>query len=184
MQTELPVPPPCSSRSENREKAFAHLAAGNKAAAEECFQRAVNVTSCMVKQFVEVWDHRIRGSAWTPPDDIFIFPRWHRQALKERGVEFLVAPYEADAQMAYLALHGDVHAVITEDSDLLVYGCPRVGSLYTAYHYISISPLSGGANSQRLFSDSVQAGQEWSGGGDTAGGPPAQPGHQLRGLLP
>lgn len=28
--------------------------------------------------------------------------------------------------MAYMALQGDVHAVITEDSDLLVYGCPRI----------------------------------------------------------
>lgn len=37
-----------------------------------------------------------------------------------------MAPYEADAQMAYLARRGDVHAVITEDSDLLTYGCPRV----------------------------------------------------------
>ena len=48
------------------------------------------------------------------------------EALKDRGIAFLVAPYEADAQMAYLALTGEVHAVITEDSDLLVYGVPRV----------------------------------------------------------
>jgi len=41
------------------------------------------------------------------------------------GVRFVVAPYEADAQMAYLARNGAVHAVITEDSDLLAYGCPR-----------------------------------------------------------
>ena len=33
------------------------------------------------------------------------------QALKAAGVEFIVAPYEADAQMAYLALNGRVHAV-------------------------------------------------------------------------
>jgi hypothetical protein len=33
------------------------------------------------------------------------------QALKAAGVEFIVAPYEADAQMAYLALNGLVHAV-------------------------------------------------------------------------
>ena len=43
-----------SSRNENREKAVAHLAAGNIAAAEECFQRAVNVTSTMIKQVIEV----------------------------------------------------------------------------------------------------------------------------------
>jgi 5'-3' exonuclease len=35
------------------------------------------------------------------------------QALKGAGVEFIVAPYEADAQMAYLALNGKVHAVRT-----------------------------------------------------------------------
>ena len=34
------------------------------------------------------------------------------QALKAAGVEFIVAPYEADAQMAYLALNGLVHAVL------------------------------------------------------------------------
>ena len=48
------------------------------------------------------------------------------QALKEAGVEVIVAPYEADAQMAFLAKSRAVHAVITEDSDLLTYGCPRV----------------------------------------------------------
>ncbi len=47
-------------------------------------------------------------------------------------MEVIVAPYEADAQMAFLArstfAHA-VHAVITEDSDLLTYGCPRVRAL-------------------------------------------------------
>ena len=50
----------------------------------------------------------------------------HIQALKAANVDFIVAPFEADAQMAYLAVNGLVHAVITEDSDLLPYGCPRV----------------------------------------------------------
>ena len=48
------------------------------------------------------------------------------QALKAANVDFIVAPFEADAQMAYLAVNELVHAVITEDSDLLPYGCPRV----------------------------------------------------------
>ena len=53
------------------------------------------------------------------------------QALKAAKVNFIVAPFEADAQMAYLAVNGLVHAVITEDSDLLPYGCPRVGHIST-----------------------------------------------------
>jgi len=37
-----------------------------------------------------------------------------------------VAPYEADAQLAYLQKEGLVDLVITEDSDMLVFGCKRV----------------------------------------------------------
>jgi 5'-3' exonuclease len=54
-----------------------------------------------------------------------MLPLLHLQELKMQGVQFIVAPYEADAQMAYLARRGDVQLVITEDSDLMAYGCPR-----------------------------------------------------------
>lgn len=47
-------------------------------------------------------------------------------ALKPLGVNVVVAPYEADAQLAYLSRNGLVDVVISEDSDLLVYGCKRV----------------------------------------------------------
>jgi exonuclease-1 len=64
--------------------------------------------------------------------------------LRMRGVPFVVAPYEADAQLAFLALQGIMlaltpvllmafdymavcsNAVITEDSDLIPFGCSRV----------------------------------------------------------
>lgn len=36
-------------------------------------------------------------------------------------MSFVVAPYEADAQMAHLALRNKVAAIITEDSDLLLF---------------------------------------------------------------
>jgi hypothetical protein len=48
------------------------------------------------------------------------------QALMEIHVKFVVAPYEADAQMAYLVKASFADIVITEDSDLLAYGCPEV----------------------------------------------------------
>jgi len=54
------------------------------------------------------------------------------QTLKSEKIEFVVAPYEADAQLAYLSHlgveNGGVAAVITEDSDLIAYGCPDVRS--------------------------------------------------------
>lgn len=37
-----------------------------------------------------------------------------------------MAPYEADAQLAYLERAGLVDAILTEDSDLLVFGCQNV----------------------------------------------------------
>lgn len=38
----------------------------------------------------------------------------------------MVAPYEADAQLGFLARNGHVDAVITEDSDIMLFGCTRV----------------------------------------------------------
>ncbi|KAG0043997.1 Rad2 nuclease [Gryganskiella cystojenkinii] len=48
------------------------------------------------------------------------------QALEAANIEYVVAPYEADAQLAYLEKIGLVHGIVTEDSDLLVFGCKRV----------------------------------------------------------
>lgn len=51
-------------------------------------------------------------------------------ACVAKGIEYLVAPYEADSQLAFLAsipaCRGGVSAVITEDSDLVAYGCSRI----------------------------------------------------------
>jgi len=47
-------------------------------------------------------------------------------ALKQLGVSLLFAPYEADAQLAFMCKRGDIAAVVTEDSDIIVYGAPMV----------------------------------------------------------
>ena len=88
------------SREEHRERARNLWSQGNRVAAMESYQKAVDVTPEMAHAVV--------------------------LELKRRGIRFLVAPYEADAQLAYLALNGLVDAVLTEDSDLLCYGCPVV----------------------------------------------------------
>ncbi len=48
------------------------------------------------------------------------------QILKQQHVEYYVAPYEADAQLAYMYKTGRAQVVITEDSDLLIFGVKRV----------------------------------------------------------
>ena len=48
------------------------------------------------------------------------------QKLREENVKFLVAPFEADAQLAFMTRINLLDAVITEDADYLAYGCPRV----------------------------------------------------------
>lgn len=54
-----------------------------------------------------------------------------KQVLRQENVEYIVAPYEADAQMAFLARNGHVDLVITEDSDLVAYACPQVLFIYS-----------------------------------------------------
>ena len=48
------------------------------------------------------------------------------KVLEGLGVEYYVAPYEADAQLAYLWHRKHVDVVFTEDSDLLAFGCQKV----------------------------------------------------------
>ena len=48
------------------------------------------------------------------------------EELKKAGVQYVVAPYEADAQLAYLERQGIIEGMLSEDSDLLVFGAKRL----------------------------------------------------------
>ncbi|GAB64877.1 exonuclease I [Plasmodium cynomolgi strain B] len=45
---------------------------------------------------------------------------------KKKNIDYIISPFEADAQLSYLCRMGYISCAISEDSDLLVYGCPRV----------------------------------------------------------
>lgn len=64
------------------------------------FQKAVDVTPYMARQLIE--------------------------ELKQMDVQYVVAPYEADAQLVYLEQQGHIQGIISEDSDLLVFGAKRL----------------------------------------------------------
>jgi hypothetical protein len=53
-ESEVCWPVACSARQEARERAMAHHNNGNLIAAQECYQRAVDVTPSMAKQLIEV----------------------------------------------------------------------------------------------------------------------------------
>jgi exonuclease-1 len=44
------------------------------------------------------------------------------EELKHHNIQYVVAPYEADSQLAYLERKGIISGVLSEDSDLLVFG--------------------------------------------------------------
>jgi len=67
--------------------------------AQRKFTEAVDITPDMAKQFMNV--------------------------LQANHIEYYVAPYEADAQLAHLYLTGRASVVITEDSDLLPFGVKK-----------------------------------------------------------
>lgn len=47
--------------------------------------------------------------------------------LRRMDVAFYVAPYEADAQLAFLSKAKLIDVVISEDADCIPYGCRTVG---------------------------------------------------------
>ncbi|KNE68303.1 hypothetical protein, variant [Allomyces macrogynus ATCC 38327] len=87
-------------RADARQRAHALVAAGKHADAEPLFKQCISVTPAMVQALISL--------------------------CEELDVPHIVAPYEADAQLAYLERSGYVDAVLTEDSDLLVFGARRV----------------------------------------------------------
>ncbi|CAL5214246.1 unnamed protein product [Lathyrus oleraceus] len=87
-------------RKDNFERAVEHDSNGNSTAAYECYQKAVDISPLIARELIQV--------------------------LKQENVQYIVAPYEADAQMTFLAISKQVDAVITEDSDLIPFGCPRI----------------------------------------------------------
>lgn len=89
-----------SSRKEAKEKAKELLREGNVNEARTYINRAVNITHAMAHQLIV--------------------------ECRKRNVDCIVAPYEADGQLAYLSRSKLIDYVITEDSDLTLFGCPKV----------------------------------------------------------
>lgn len=85
-----------SKREESRKLGLELHRLGKTSLARLELQKAVDVTPEMAGQFIE--------------------------KLKNLGVKYLVAPYEADAELVYLERKGIVDAILSEDSDLLVFG--------------------------------------------------------------
>lgn len=54
--------------------------------------------------------------------------------LKEKEIRFMVSPYESDAQLAFLQRSGAIDCIISEDSDLVLYGCTKVLYKFDSSH--------------------------------------------------
>ena len=85
---------------EARERAMKLMKEGKGGEAKEFFQRCLDITPEMAQDVI--------------------------RAARDRNVDCIVAPYEADAQLAYIATSGIADFIVTEDSDLTLFGCERV----------------------------------------------------------
>jgi exonuclease-1 len=83
-------------RKEGKRLGLEMLRVGKISQAQLELQKAVDVTPEMARAFIE--------------------------ELKASNVQYIVAPYEADSQMVYLEKKGIIDGILSEDSDLLVFG--------------------------------------------------------------
>ncbi|PIA63473.1 hypothetical protein AQUCO_00201074v1 [Aquilegia coerulea] len=70
------------------------------------------------RKFSGIDEHKLK----IQPSHVFYLIEY----LKSAEVRYVVAPYEADAQLAWMARNNMVDAVQTDDSDLVLFGCPKV----------------------------------------------------------
>ena len=87
-------------RGDSRKMGLELLRLGKTSQAQLELQKAVDVTPEMARQLID--------------------------ELKITGVQYVVAPYEADAQLAYLEKKGIIQGILSEDSDLLVFGAKKL----------------------------------------------------------
>ncbi|KAI1344409.1 hypothetical protein F5Y15DRAFT_111416 [Xylariaceae sp. FL0016] len=87
-------------REQTRKTGLELLKAGKPSQAHQELQKAIDITPEMARNLIE--------------------------ELKKASIPYIVAPYEADAQMVYLERQGLVAGIISEDSDLLVFGAKRL----------------------------------------------------------
>lgn len=87
-------------REKAREAATIYLKKGDRKSAWKEFMKAAEVTPEMAKSVMI--------------------------ELDRKHVKYVIAPYEADPQMVYLEKIGAVDGILSEDSDLLVFGCRRL----------------------------------------------------------
>lgn len=85
-----------AKRAEAKDKGLELLKLGKTALSHQELQKAVDVTPEMAASLM--------------------------QELRKTNVQFVVAPFEADSQLVYLEKQGIIHGIVTEDSDLLVFG--------------------------------------------------------------
>lgn len=83
-------------RRESKIKGLEFLRLGKASQAQAELQKSIDVTPEMARQLID--------------------------QLKSLNIPYIVAPYEADSQMVYLERLGLIDAIISEDSDLLVFG--------------------------------------------------------------
>ncbi|XP_076178157.1 exonuclease tos isoform X2 [Ptiloglossa arizonensis] len=88
------------ARQTNRRKGIELIKIGQHVEGRKLLQRSIDVTHEMALELIK--------------------------QCHQMNIDCIVAPYEADAQLAYLNISGIADVVITEDSDLTLFGCKKI----------------------------------------------------------
>uniref|UniRef100_A0A0K0DJZ8 Exonuclease 1 n=1 Tax=Angiostrongylus cantonensis TaxID=6313 RepID=A0A0K0DJZ8_ANGCA len=103
-----PLPAKKNTNEERRQRRFDNVKAGELLLSEGKinealgkFKRATSITSDIVESTISYFRNHAK-------------------------VDVIVSPYESDAQLTFLVKEGFADIVITEDSDLIVFGCEKI----------------------------------------------------------
>ncbi|KYN37810.1 Exonuclease 1 [Trachymyrmex septentrionalis] len=88
------------ARELNRRKAIELIQMGQVTEGTNLLRRAVDITHTIALELIK--------------------------QCQNENIDCIIAPYEADAQLAYLNISGIADVVITEDSDLTLFGCKKI----------------------------------------------------------
>jgi exonuclease-1 len=99
------------SRQKNLETAKEFQKKGDFKNARNYFARAINITPAMAARLIAIVESRYNSL---------------NGGNTSKKVDYIVAPFEADAQLGYLSRNDLVDIVVSEDSDCMLYGCKDI----------------------------------------------------------
>lgn len=111
----------------------------------------LEVEICIKRNNIERAKELMKRCVGVTPEILFSVLK----TLQANNIEFIISPYEADAQLCFLQKIGYIDYILTEDSDLIVYGSTKILYKFDGMYASEYDSLRLAACRDKFFEENI-----------------------------